>query len=124
MRCGVGSVGQVSGNEPDAVEEAALGVVRHVEDVTRYEWLVPSGNPRRRTGDWRGWMADGNVADVEVTSCPDGHETAFFDATFEKDDSKREWRNKKLSCRWTIGVSDSNPGFDKRRRSPRSGAQT
>ena len=30
---------------------------------------------------------------------------------------RREWRNKKLSCRWTIGVSDSNPGFNRKRRS-------
>ena len=107
----------MSGNEPSEVERAGLEVVRTVVGVTDHKRLEPSGEPGEKTGDWRVWMADGHVADVEVTRCTDGHETAFFDAAFEKDDSKREWRNKKLSCRWTIGVSDSNPGFNRKRRS-------
>ena len=110
-------VGRVRGNEPSWAERNGLEAVRAVVDVTDHKRLEPSGKPGEKAGDWRVRMADGRVADVEVTRWLDGHETAFFNAAFEKDDSKREWSNTKLSCRWTVGVSDNNPGFNRKRRS-------
>ena len=61
----------MSGNEPDEVEKAGLEVVRAVVDVARYERLVPSGERGEKTPDWRVWLDDGRIADVEVTTNPD-----------------------------------------------------
>ena len=105
----------MSGNEPSEVERAGLEVVRAVVDVTDHKRLVSSGKTGEKTGDWRVWLNDGRIADVEVTRWTDRDETEFFNAAHEKDDSLREWRNKKLSCRWIVAVSD-NPGFNRKRR--------
>ena len=98
---------------PRADEQAARAAVRAVENVQR-DKFEPNG--RDTAPDWRMWMTDGRVADVEVTRWTDGATTAFFDAVHGKDDSLREWSNEKLSHRWTVMVFDSDPGFNKKRR--------
>jgi len=104
----------MSGDEPSEADKDGLEAVRGVEAVTAHEWLKPSGKTGERTPDWRVWLADGRVADVEVTRWIDGDEEEFFNETFKKDDSKREWGSKKLACRWTVAVAD-NPGFNGKR---------
>ena len=102
----------MSGNEPDAVEEAGLEVVCGVVDVTDYERLVPSGNGG--TPDWRVWMADERVADVEVTTCTDRNERRLSAAMHAKDGTPQEWPDRRLAHRWTVFISDPGPRFNKR----------
>ena len=106
----------MSGNEPSETEKAALEALLGVVSVADHKRLVPSGKTREKTGDWRVWLADGRIADVEVTRWTDGATTAFFNAAHEKDDSLKEWSNEKLSHRWTVMVFDRDPGFNKKRR--------
>ena len=101
----------MSGNESDEVEKAGLEVVRAVVDVARYERLVPFGNGG--TPDWRVWMADGRIADVEVTTCPDGEGQSFFKALSD-DGSGREWLDARLSHKWTVMMSDPSARFSER----------
>ena len=102
----------MSGNEPDAVEEAALEVVCGVEDVTHYERLLPSSNGG--TSDWRVWMADGRVADVEVTTCTDPNERELFAAMHTKDGTPKQWPDRRLAHRWKVFISYPSPRFSKR----------
>ena len=103
----------MSGNEPDEIEKAALEVVRAVVDVTDHERLVPSGKSGDKTGDWRVWMADESVADVEVTTNTDGAAMSFFAALSVKG-SGREWPNPRLSHKWTVIVADHRSRVGKR----------
>ena len=101
----------MSGNEPDAVEKAGLEVVRGVVDVTDYERLVPSGNGG--TPDWRVRVADGRVADVEVTTCTDRNERRLSAAMHAKDGTPQEWPDRRLAHRWTVFISDPGPRFSR-----------
>ena len=104
----------MSGNEPDEDEKDGLEAVRGVVDVTSYERLVPSGEKGAKTPDWRVWMADGRVADVEVTTCTDRHERELSAAIRARDGAPQEWPDRRLSRRWTVFVSDHGPRFSKR----------
>ena len=95
-------------------ERAAADAVCAVVDVAHCERLEPRGHIK--TPDWRMVLAEGRVADVEVTGCTDGDSAAFFSAAHEKDGTLKEWSNEKLSHRWTVMVLDRDPGYNKERR--------
>ena len=61
-------------------------------------------------------MTDGRVADVEVTTVPNGDVRSFSAELHEKDGSFKTWSNERLSCRWTVFVFDRDPGTNKKRR--------
>ena len=103
----------MSGNEPDEVEKAGLEVVRAVVDVARYERLVPSGERGEKTPDWRVWLDDGRIADVEVTTNTDG-DAMSFESALSVDGSGKEWRDRRLSCKWKVLVGDIRPLVSKR----------
>ena len=104
----------MSGTEVSAEEQAGLDAVFAVEDVKRHKRLVPNG--RGKTPDWRVTVADGRVADVEVTTCTDGAVAAFFAELHEKDGSLRVWSDERLSYQWTVSVFDRSPVTNKKRR--------
>ena len=95
--------------ETDATanEWAALEVVRFVEEVTRHKRLEPSG--RGDTADWRVWMADERVADVEVTLITDEHTNSLMAATHN-----RKWPAAGLSYEWNVWTAFADgPGRDR-----------
>ena len=102
----------MSDAEPSEAERDGLEAVRGVVDVTDCERLVPSGNGG--TPDWRVWMADGRVADVEVTTCTDRNERRLSAAMHAKDGTPQEWPDRRLAHRWTVFISDPGPRFSKR----------
>ena len=104
----------MSVNEPDEDEKDGLEAVHGVVDVTSYKRLVPSVEKGAKTPDWRVWMADGRVADVEVTTCTDRDERELFAAMHARDGTPQEWPDRRLAHRWTVFVSDSSPRFSKR----------
>ena len=65
-----------------------LAAVRGVEDVTYYRRLAPGKDP---TPDWRVKMADGRVADIEVTEVTDGQARSLGSQLTSKDNRAREW---------------------------------
>ena len=87
----------MSGNEPSEAERAGLEVVRAVVDVSAHRRLAPSGKTREKTGDWRVWMADGRVADMEVTTFTDGNVRSFSAELHEKDGSFKTWSDEGAS---------------------------
>lgn len=95
-------------------ERAAADAIRAVVEVTHSERLEPRGHVK--TPDWRMVLADGRVADVEVTGCTDGDTAAFFAAFHERDGTLRSWEDERLSCMWDVVVIDRDPGFNKKRR--------
>lgn len=88
--------------DASADERAALDTVRAVEDFTRYERLTPSG--QGDTADWRVWMEDGRVADVEVTRFVDQGTRDLLAAGHD-----RKWPARELSHEWMVQVSDLVP---------------
>ena len=92
-------------------ERAAADAICAVVDVTRCERLEPPGHIK--TPDWRMVLADGRVADVEVTTFIDGDALGFFKALSDGG-SGREWPHRRLSQRWTVFVSDHSPRSSKR----------
>ena len=98
----------VSEKKPSDDEQAAADAICAVEDVAHCERLVPPGHVK--TPDWRVWMADGRVADVEVTGCTDGAMAAFFAEMHENDGSLKIRRDERLSCQWTVSLFDRDPG--------------
>lgn len=79
-------------------EWAALEVVRFVDEVTCHKRLEPSG--LGDTADWRVWMADEHVADVEVTLVTDEHTKSLMAETHDT-----EWPAAELSCEWTVWIT-------------------
>ncbi len=61
-------------------------------------------------------MTDGRVADVEVTTVPNGDVRSFSAELHDKDGSFKTWSDERLSCRWTVFVFDRDPGTNKKRR--------
>ena len=102
----------MSNTKSDEVEQAGLEAVCGVEPVTQYERLVPSGNGG--TPDWRVWLVDGRIADLEVTTCTDGNERRLFAQMHARDGTPQEWPDRRLAFRWTVFVSDSGPRFSDR----------
>ena len=100
----------VSRNEPRADEQAAADAIRAVEDVERCERLLPSG--RDKTPDWRVFMTDGRVADVEVTLCTD-EAGVRFTQSFSPRGSARCWPDERLSYVWTVFASDHTPAANR-----------
>ena len=103
----------MSGNEPSEAENAGLEAVRGVVDVTDHKRLEPSGKTGEKTGDWRVWTADGRIADVEVTTCTDRDAAEFFNALHHRG-LPRVRKDKRLSHRWTVWVSDHSPRWSER----------
>lgn len=103
----------MSGNAPSEDEKAGLEVVRAVVDVTDHKRLEPSGKTGEKTGDWRVWMTDGHIADMEVTTCTDKEAVGFFKALHDGG-LAREREDKRLSHRWRIWVSDHSPRWSER----------
>ena len=79
-------------------EWAALEVVRFVEEVTCHKRLAPSG--LGDTADWRVWMADERVADVEVTLITDEHTKSLMAETHDM-----QWPAAELSCEWNVWIA-------------------
>ena len=99
---------------PSDTERAAADAICAVVDVAHCERLEPSGHVK--TPDWRLSLADGRVADVEVTGCTDGDTAAFFAELHERDGSPATWEDERLSCQWSVSVFDRDPGTNKKRR--------
>ena len=106
----------MSDAEPSEAERDGLEAVRAVVALAAHERLEPSGKTRAGTGDWRVWMADGRVADMEVTTFTDPDVRSFSAQLHEKDRSIKTWSDERLSCQWTVFVFDRDPGTNKRRR--------
>ena len=106
----------MSGNEPSEAERDGLEAVSAVVNVTNHKRLEPLGKTRARTGDWRVWMADRHVADMEVTTFTDPNIRSFSAQLHKKDGSFKTWSDDSLSCEWTVFVFDRDPGTNKRRR--------
>ena len=106
----------MNADETRIEEQAAADVVCALEDVVSWERL------KRRdavpTPDFRFQLADGRVADVEVTMHTDGAARSFRHQLSEGRDSKgkagngqhrRVWNFGDLSYLWTVVISDPAP---------------
>ena len=91
-------------------EQAGADAICAVEDVERCERLVPSGSAK--TPDWRVTMADGRVADVEVTLCTE-EAGVWFIQSLSPGGSARRWPDARLSYVWTVVVSDHAPAANR-----------
>ena len=103
----------VSERNPRPEEQLAVDGIGAVEEMAAPPSYEPDGQSR---ADWRVWLADGRIADVEVTTRPDGHMSSFFAALCERDGSHRVWPDERLMHHWTIVVIDYSPGANKARR--------
>lgn len=102
---------------PRSDEQLAVDGIGAVEEMAKapaYEPDGPSGP------DWRVWLAAGGIADVEVTTRPDGEMSGFFAALLKRDGSPKVWSDDRLTHRWTTVVIDHSPGVNKARRSLRT----
>ena len=97
-------------HEPREDERAAADAICAAEDVERCERLVPSGSVK--TPDWRVFMIDGRVADVEVTRCTDEAGVRFAQS-FSPHGSARRWSDERLSYVWTVFASDHTPAANR-----------
>ena len=93
-------------NEQDLTEKMGLAAVRAVEDVTYYRKLAPGEDP---TPDWRVKMADGRIADIEVTEVTDGQARSFRSQLTSKDNRAREWSAPGLAHDWSVVVTFMSP---------------
>ena len=98
---------------PQPEERLAVDGIEAVEEMAAPPFYEPDG---QSGADWRVWLADGRIADVEVTTRPDGDMNSFFAALCEKDGSHKAWQDERLSCHWTIVLMDHRPGTNKARR--------
>ena len=89
----------MSDAEPSEAERDGLEAVRAVVAVTAHERLEPSGKTRAGTGDWRVWMADGRVADMEVTTFTDSDVRSFSAQLHKKDGSFKTWGGRETFVR-------------------------
>ena len=102
---GVGSLA-VSRKAPRVDEQAAADAIRAVESVAEDPIYEPNG--RDTAPDWRLRMTDSRVVDMEVTLCTDEDAKWFMQSLAPKGKARCK-RDDRLSHRWTISVSDSNP---------------
>lgn len=102
------------GIRPD--EQAAIDAIFGVEDVSEYQRLEPEGSVP--TPDWRVTLADGRVADVEVTLAADEAELSFWAQMSEvivdpdtgmKRHRPKRWPDPRLCYEWHVWVSDHHP---------------
>ncbi|MCY3563050.1 MAG: hypothetical protein OXH26_03900 [bacterium] len=98
-------------SEQDLTERMGLAAVRGVEDVIYYRRLTPGKDP---TPDWRVKMADGRVADIEVTEVTDGQARSLWFQLTSTDNRAREWSASGLTHDWFIGVAFMSPEVGKR----------
>ena len=98
-------------NEQDLTEGMGLAAVRGVEDVTYHRRLAPGKEP---TPDWRVKMADGRVADIEVTEVTDGQARSLRSQLTSSDNRAREWSAPGLAHDWSIGVTFMSPEVGER----------
>ncbi len=98
---------------PPRIEElAARDVVCAVEDVVAVPVrLDDSGN--EPTADWRVTLADGRVADVEVTMHTEPAALSFWSQVTSRPGPERF--DRRLSYVWTVKVSDLDPEANKSR---------
>ena len=101
----------MSSSEPSEDEWAGLDVVRRVVEVADYERLVPSGRDGEGTPDWRVWIAQERVADVEVTLCTDEN-TRRFTESLSPRGSPRYRADERLSYEWAVVVGDLSPNAE------------
>ncbi|MXZ86861.1 MAG: hypothetical protein F4Z02_14560 [Acidimicrobiia bacterium] len=108
------------GVRPD--EQAAIDAIRGVEDVVGCQRLKPEGSVP--TPDWRVTLADGRVADVEVTLAADGAELSFWAQMSEveidpetgmKRHKPKRWPDSRMRLEWHVWVSDHHPADNKKR---------
>ena len=98
---------------PRSDEQLAVGGIGAVEEMAAPPVYEPDG---QSGADWRVWLADGRIADVEVTTRPDSEMNSFFATLCEKDGSHRVWPDERLTHYWTVVVMDRSPGTNKARR--------
>ena len=91
----------MSEKQPSPSEQAAHDAIYAVEDVQRSEF-EPNG--RDTTPDWRMWMADGRIADVEVTRAAEKGTRKLLAAGHDQ-----KWCVGELSLEWTVQISDLAP---------------
>ena len=96
----------MSRKAPRVDEQAAADAICAVERVAEGPKYEPNG--RDTAPDWRLWLTDGRVVDMEVILCTDEDATWFMQSLAPKGKARCK-RDDRLSHRWTISVSDSNP---------------
>lgn len=96
----------MSQKQPRADEQAAADAISAVEDLAADPCYEPNG--RDTAPDWRLWMTDGRVVDMEVILCADEDATWFRESLAPKGRARCK-SDDRLSHRWTITISDSNP---------------
>ena len=79
-------------------EQAALEVIRAVEDVASHRWLEEGNGP---TPDLEIVLGDGRVVRVEITMSTEGARLSLCDAF-----NRKEWRRLELAWEWSVGLSD------------------
>ena len=94
-------------------EQVAVDAIAAVEGLATHPLYEPDGPSG---ADWRVQLTDCRIADVEVTTRPDGDMAGFFAALCEKDGSHKVWTDEQLMHHWTIVVMDRSPGINKARR--------
>jgi len=108
------------GVRPD--EQAAMDAICGIEDVAGYQRLKPEGG--MPTPDWRVTLANGRVADVEVTLAADEAELSFWAQMSEvtidpesgmKRHKPKRWPDSRLCFEWHVWVSDHHPADNKKR---------
>ena len=101
----------VPADDPTVEERLAVCLIREFEDVAEVKRLKPSGHVP--TPDWRLTMADGRVADVEVTRDTDQEVQSFESqlGVVQVDESTgrsrwvpREWPDSRLCCEWRVQI--------------------
>ena len=111
-------------DNPTVEEQLAVRLVREFEDVADVERLKPPGHVA--TPDWRLTMADGRVADMEVTwdTSEAGRklqrqlgEEHVDQHSLRRRPLRREWPDSRLSFVWDVrvfphGLSDGGPSVE------------
>ncbi|MXZ53064.1 MAG: hypothetical protein F4Z34_07765 [Acidimicrobiaceae bacterium] len=111
----------MSEDDSTVEERLAVRLIREFEDVAHVERLEPAGSVP--TPDWRLTMADGQVADVEVTRDTDqavqSLESQLGVAQVDESTGRsrwvaREWPDSRLCCEWRVQIFDHDPHNNKR----------
>ena len=90
---------------PSDSEQAARDAIRSVVDV-RCDKFEPDG--RNTAPDWRMWMTDGRIADLEVTSCTNRDAREFINALL-RDGNAKTTNDPRLVWAWNLSVGDPEP---------------
>lgn len=94
--------------QPRVEEQAALEVIRAVEDVVSHRWLEEGSVP---TPDLEVVLGDGRVALVEITMSTEGARRSLYDEF-----DCKQWRLPGLDWVWSVVLSDHSPERRARRR--------